>query len=194
MHGISEVISYVLVIAIIVTLTMTAYYWAVPSVIGLGEGAKVQTLWNQMKALDSFIQETAHGDIGFKQTFHFQMPKDSFIKIDENLSGILFFFRQESGIVGFVNITGGNCSNESEDIIFEPMFKLNLAREDNFSRVFKGSSGPGPGIVEFLICYPDIEIKWSGGCSSVSSSPTTLINAKKVNYSTKPVVELEVCG
>lgn len=202
MRGVSPIVSYVLVIAIVLTSTLIAYTWALPLTEQLGEKGKVNSYKNQMIGLDYAIRASAHGDINFKNEYEIYM-QDASILLDDDNDVVYLKFRQSAIVLGEPSISGyAYCTrpsnvtgDQSGQFLTDPLTNLNLYRESDSTRVFQGSTGQN-GLAEFAICYYDIDLVWKGSCIRGTSSSTSLITIEKtgVNATTlKPIVAIDIC-
>lgn len=189
MRGVSPVISFTLAVAIVLTLTVAAYYWAAGQLQGLGEPQKARALVNQMISLDYAIRETAHGDINFTTVLDMYYPS-AFLLVEEQENMVTLTFFQGSQAIGFINATPAACCYGC-DYIRDSRTGITLAREVP-TQVYRGSQG---GVAEIAVCYPDIDIAFSGLCSRSGAGPQSRMYIKKagLNASNRPVVSLEVC-
>ncbi|MEM0372795.1 MAG: hypothetical protein QXO69_03100, partial [archaeon] len=92
MRGVSEIISYVTIVSIVLVSTMIAYAWALPLSEQLGEKGKVNNYKNQMIGLDYAIRSAAHGDVNFTNEYEMQL-QDAAIIINESSDVVYLVFR-----------------------------------------------------------------------------------------------------
>jgi len=192
--GISPIVSYVMVIAIVLGTTMAAYMWALPLSKEMGEKGRITNLQTQMKGLDYVIRTTAHGDLNFQNKYEMYIP-DSFIFIDEGNDSIKLRFQQKTGVFGS-NETAvevkTNC-NETSHWLIDNESGIIMYRLGNNSNLFRGAVGPAAGDAEIALCYNNIDLQYSGECAKGKGGPFATIITKKISYNTKPVVEISVC-
>ena len=103
--GVSEVVSFVLILAVIIVTTLAAYLWATQSIEGLNEPGRIKSFINQMTGLDDVIRSTAHGDINFTNTFKLTAP-DGFIEVREDADLLVLSFIQKAQVLGYASKKG----------------------------------------------------------------------------------------
>ncbi|NYZ80172.1 hypothetical protein H0N95_02890, partial [Candidatus Micrarchaeota archaeon] len=160
MKGVSQIISYVMIVTIVLTSTMIAYAWALPLSEQLGERGKVNNFKNQMIGLDYVIRSAAHGDVNFTNEYEMQM-QDAALLLNEENDVVYLVFQQRSAILGKTDETGTVDCDAATEYLLDNSTRLNLFRDSNFTRVFGGSGG-GPGVAEFAVCYYDVNLSWGG--------------------------------
>lgn len=190
--GVSPTVSFALILAIIVVTATAAYLWAVTEVDRLGEVGRVTSYKNQMIGLDYAIRSVAHGDINFQNVYEVHLP-DASLTLKQGEDIITLNFLQNSGVLGKAAETGTLTCNSTTNFVYDNFSKISLYRESNTTRVFQGAKGAGAGEAEFLICYPNIDLKFGGNCTEGKAGPRALIYIKKVDVTTKPVVNIEIC-
>jgi hypothetical protein len=194
--GISEVVSFVLVLAIMVTSTMAAYVWANSSIPALNEPGRVKNLANQMLALDSAIKSVAHGDINFTTKFELYYP-DAYFEmrnttgaIDSNLMAALIF-RQNAVILGYTNVVVSGCT---DSYVNDAATRTTMYRYTTMDNVYVGAQANGPGQAEISICYTSINLTSHGGCQRGRTGPYAILNIQKEGVSgSMPQVSITVC-
>lgn len=189
MKGVSPVVSFMFTVAVVLTLTMTAYLWAVGQVQGMGEPQRARLLVNQMVSLDYAIREAAHGDTNFTTTLDMYYP-NAFLRVDQDRNLVAMTFIQGTQTIGYVNATPTACCYGC-DFIRDAGTNITLARETP-TQTYRGSLG---GTAEIAVCYPDIDIVFSGACSSSRSGPQAKAYIKKIglNASGRPIIGMEIC-
>ncbi len=100
--GITPVISYVMLIAIVVVTTSAAYFWAYPHVERLGDGPKNINLVNQMESFDYELRRILNSEVGARNTFPLHLPEGN-IRLDEENNKIVLSFRQDVATVGHIS-------------------------------------------------------------------------------------------
>ncbi len=192
--GISPIVSYVMVIAIVLTTTMAAYMWALPLSKEMGEKGRVTNLQSQMIGLDYIIRTTAHGDINFQNKYEMYLP-DCFLLLDEGNNSIKLRLSQKTGVIG-TNTTEveirTDC-NETSQWLIDNETGIKMYRLGNNSNIFRGAVGPAAGDAEIAICYHNINLRYSGDCTKGKGGPFATIITKKTGYDTKPIVEVSIC-
>jgi len=195
--GVSEVVSFVLVTAIMITATMAAYVWASNSISTLNEPGRIKNLANQMISLDSVVRSVAHGDINFTNKFDLYYP-DSYFELRNttaNLNGSLMpvlVITQKSQVLGYTTAytTPGCNTNYSYDALTH----TTMYRYTTVDNVYVGGQANGPGQAEISICYTGINISYTGNCVRGRSGPFATINIKKEGITgSMPRVSIDIC-
>lgn len=194
-RGVSPTVSFTLILAIIITTALAAYFWSLTEIDKLGEQGRVNSFRSQMIGLDYALRSTAHGDINFQNTFELTIT-DATLFISPGNDTISLTFTQNSGVLGKAAITSAesNCSNSSVNFIYDSSSDISLYRSSNNTRVFEGAKGGGKSDAEFMICYYNVDIKWGGSCSAGRGGPRALVLMKKINITNnKPVINVDIC-
>jgi hypothetical protein len=196
--GVSEVVSFVLVLAIMVTATMSAYIWASSSIPTLNEPGRIKNLINQMISLDSVIKSTAHGDINFTTRYEIYYPDGYFelrnttTNLNSSLMPVLMI-NQKAVILGYtgsVATTTGCDANYS----YDASTHTKMYRYTTIDNVYVGAQGSGPGQAEISICYTNINVTAGSACMRGKNGPFANLNIKKVGViGTTPQVSIDVC-
>lgn len=195
--GVSPVISYVLIVAIVVTTASAAYLWAYPHMKKLGEGAKGESLVNQIESLDYAVRQVSHGEVGFRNTFQLYVPEGG-IRVNEEHNHIAFSFRQGVGVVPNVNPPEGkkidSTCTENSTYINDSVTGLILKRDPSNPYVYKGATS-SPGNAEVLLCYPNVNLTWRGQCIRGASGPRISVLMEKMNITEdgKRKVSIDFC-
>ena len=196
-RGTSPTISFVLSVAVLLTLTATTYYWATESIQGLGEQGRVKSYYNQMASLSGIIKEVGRGDENFTTLYTFYYPTEEyvspFLQIDEEKDLIKLTFVQNAYVLGYVGTEPANetCGN---DYLLDNDTSITLYRVNEYDTVYQGALGPGEGAVEIATCFTGINITWDGRCSAGRTGPNAYIKIRKANVTNgKPVVALDIC-
>ncbi len=194
MKGVSPVVSYVLILAIVLSATMAAYMWAFPMSRELGELGRVNALKNQMIGLDYVIRATAHGDVNFTNEYEMHL-QDATIRLDEDKDVIYLSFTQNTGVLGRASQNGSTTCNSTSNFLYDPLTLVPMFKESNYSRLFQGAAGNTAGPAEFALCYYDVDLQWEGHCirGKTGTGTTILVKVKKTGFNTKPVVSIDVC-
>ena len=193
-RGISPVISYVMVIAIVLASTMAAYMWALPLSKEMGEKGRITNLKSQMIGLDYVIRSTVHGDINFQNQYEMYFP-DCFLYLDEGNNSIKLVFTQNTGVFGTngSEVSVNVSCNASADHLLDNATRIIMFREHNTTHVFRGAIGPYAGTAEIAICYPDVDLQFGNKCSKGKNGPFSTILIRKTGFTTKPVIEIDIC-
>ena len=183
-----------MILGIVLATTMAAYTWALPLSKEMGEKGRIINLKNQMIGLDYAIRSTVHGDINFQNQYEIYYP-NCFLYLDEGNNSIKLIFTQNTGVFG---TNGSEVSvdvscNESSDHLLDNETKIIMYREQNTTHVFRGAIGPEAGAAEIAICYPNIDLQFGNRCSKGRSGPFSTIFIKKTGFSTKPIIEIDIC-
>jgi hypothetical protein len=204
-RGVSDIVSFITVVFIIMTATVATYLWAVSAISGLNEPGRTSNYLNQMVSLDYIVRSTAHGDINFSHTFEFYHPtiefETTFIELrpwndTTNTSAIALTYNQRAQILG----KAGSTTTETKCLygsqyVYDARTKIVLYKESNVSRVYKGAKAEGPGAAEIMVCYQDIRLVHSGECGTGKIGPRTVIRIRKINVTENgvPVVGIGMC-
>jgi FlaG/FlaF family flagellin (archaellin) len=100
MRGVSPVVSFVLIVAIVITTTMAAYIWASDAVKSMNEPGRIKSLINQFIALDQALKQTAHGDINFTNLFELYYP-EGFLELRPGTDSLNYIFVQQARVLGY---------------------------------------------------------------------------------------------
>jgi len=196
--GVSEVVSFVLVLAIMITATMSAYIWASSSIPSLNEPGRIKNLINQMISLDSVIQSTAHGDINFTTKYEIYYPDGYFElrNMTTSLNGSLMpvlVINQKAMVLGYagsVATTTGCDANYS----YDASTHTKMYRYTTVDNVFVGAQANGLGQAEISVCYTNINVTAGSTCMRGKNGPFANLNIKKKGVlGTIPQVSIDVC-
>jgi hypothetical protein len=194
--GVSEVVSFVLILAIMITATMSAYVWVSANISSLNEPGRIKNLANQMLSLDYAIKSAAHGDINFTNKFELYYP-DGYFELRNTTSSInsslmpVLIIRQASLVLGYTNVSASGCG---QNYSYDAATHTTLYKYTTSDNVYVGAQGEGPGQAEIGICYTNINITFGGTCIRGKTGPFATINIKKGGVSgTMPMVSLDVC-
>ncbi len=196
--GVSEVVSFVLVLAIMITATMSAYIWASSSIPMLNEPGRIKNLVNQLISLDSVIKSTAHGDINFTTTYELYYPDGYFAllntttDLNSSLMPVLMI-NQKSLVLGY---TGSIATTTGCDASYsyDASTHIKMYRYTTVDNVYVGAQASGPGQAEISICNTNINVTAGSMCLRGKSGPFATLNIKKVGVvGTIPKVSIDVC-
>jgi hypothetical protein len=142
-----------------------------------------------MVSLDYAIRGAAHGDANFSTTLDMYYP-GAFLRIDGAGDLVTMTFLQGTRTIGYVNATPTACCYGC-DYILDASTNITLAREVP-TQTYRGSLG---GTAEIAVCYPDIDIVFSGACSASRSGPSARAYITKLglNASGRPIIGMAVC-
>jgi len=196
--GVSEVVSFVLVLAIMVTATMSAYIWASSSIPTLNEPGRIKNLVNQMISLDSVIKSTAHGDINFTTRYEIYYP-DGYFELRNTTTSLygslmpVLMINQKAVILGYtgsIATTTGCDANYS----YDASTHIKMYRYTTIDNVYVGAQANGPGQAEISICYTNINVTAGTSCVRGKNGPFASLNIKKEGViGTTPQVSIDVC-
>lgn len=194
--GVSEVVSFVLVVAIMIIATMSAFVWANNSIGSLNEPGRIKNLVNQMIALDGTVKSVAHGDINFTSKFELYYP-DGYFEL-RNMTGAIsadlmpaLTIKQNSMILGYTNVSAIRCG---DNYSYDSLTHTTLFRYSAGSNVFVGAQGNGPGQAEIALCYTNINITFGGLCMRGKTGPFATLNIRKEGMvGAVPRVAIDVC-
>ncbi len=150
--GVSPVISYVMIVAIVMMTASAAYMWAYPHMQKLGESAKSKSLSNQVRSLDYAVRQAAHGGVGFLNSLELYTESGT-IRLDKDKNLITFTFQQ--GVEAIPNIP-----SISSDWLFTN-YDYRREEENSNSNLVLPLNGTSPtdvdgnGEQEFLYATPD---------------------------------------
>ncbi len=194
--GVSEVVSFVLITAIMITATMSAYVWASSNINSINEPGRIKNLMNQMIAMDGVIKSVAHGDVNFTSKFELYYPDGYFelrnttANVNSSLMPVLVI-RQNAMILGYNNASTTACGTNYS---YDASTHTTMFRYTTTDNVYVGAQGNGIGQAEMAICYTNINISYGGTCLRGRSGPFATINIKKEGVTgSTPVVSMDVC-
>jgi FlaG/FlaF family flagellin (archaellin) len=194
--GVSEVVSFVLIVAIMITATMSAYVWASSNINSINEPGRIKNLMNQMIALDGVIKSVAHGDVNFTSRFELYYPDGYFelrnttANASNNLMPVLII-RQNAMVLGYANVSATGCGTNYS---YDSSTHTTLFRYTTTDNVYVGAQANGPGQAEMAICYTSVNISYGGTCLRGKSGPFAAITIRKEGVTgSVPVVSMDVC-
>ena len=193
--AISPTISYVLLLALAVTLSIAAYFWGTYEINRLQDVPIAQNMETQMLSIDALIQSVAHGDVNFTTTMVLYYPKGVMqvnaagdaIKYTAQLDAKIY---ETGGLLGTPCDCGPTCYLISDDET-----GINLVKMPD-TNVYRGSSGGVQSqYVEMVVCYAGIDITADNNCIG-RSGPRAQLTARKTGYDVseqKPQVRVSIC-
>ncbi len=190
----SPVISYVLILAILVTIAVGSYIWANYTQTRMQDNIVVSNMESQMIGIGNTIENVAHGDINYTLTMNMYFPR-GILDVQASKDWIRFIVQTNSLIYNPVNTSPDaidSCTDKSI-IIEDNDTKINLTKMP-FTNMYRGAVGNAVGErVEIVTCFPDIDLVTGEGCIG-KSGPTARLVIKKVGYTgLKPKVMVEIC-
>ncbi len=192
--GISPVVSYVLIVAIVVIISIGSYIWADYTQRQFKDKLVVKDMESQMVGLDTLVREVAHGDTNYTLTHTIYYQSGTMDVVAGN-DWIRYITQTKSEIYKSISQTpdaNDSCTSDSVTILdSQTQIKMNKIP---FTNVYRGSSGNELGQrVEMVDCFPNIDIVVGEGCIG-KSGPSSRITIKKIGYSgSKPVVQVGIC-
>ncbi len=190
--GVSPVVSYVLILAILVTIAVGSYLWASYMQTQMQDKITVSTMESQMVGIENLIENVAHGDMNYTLTQTMYVP-NGMLDVQPEKDWIRFLAQTHSLI--YNPTKGYELQDQCGDVttIQDTDTMINLTRMP-FTNVFRGATGNALGErVEIVTCFPDVDLVTGEGCIG-RSGPVIRIKAKKVGYSgEKPRVMVEIC-
>lgn len=199
--GINPVVSYVMIIALVMTVSIGTYVWAQYKTDTLKDPPAVLSMKDQMLSIDSAIQNVAHGDINFTTQLEVHYPVGT-LAVSGSQDSVKYFASIRGEVYGRVNVTNladdckGQGGNEQCDVgctvIEDSNLGVQMARILQ-TNVFRGAVGTRGQFVEIMACYDDIDIVVESTCTG-GSGPYRTVKIRKVGYTqTKPKVAVGVC-
>ena len=192
--AISPTISYVLLLALAVALSIAAYFWGTYEINRLQDVPIAQNMETQMQSIDALIQSVAHGDVNFTTTMVLYYPKGV---VQVNASGDAIKYTAQLDAKIYEGEAGGvPCScGSSCYLITDVETGINMVKLPD-TNVYRGSSGGVQSqYVEMVVCYADIDITADNDCIG-RSGPRAQLTARKTGYDTsaqKPQVRVSIC-
>ena len=191
--GVSPVMSYVLIVALVITVAMSAYFWANYEIDRMENIPIAHNVEAQFIAADSAIQSVAHGDINFTTYMTLYYPK-GVVMLEANNDWLKY--------VGQINAQVYSKEAEETSVNATCCTDCNVIRDNAttivmtkipYTRVYRGAQGTYNQYVEIVACYTDIDLVAASGCLGKSGPVSKLILRKTGYNNTKPVVEVKVC-
>lgn len=194
MHkGVSPAMSYVLLLAIVVILSISAYVWGNYEISRLEDLPIAYNAEAQMIGIDQLIQSVAHGDINFTTVMDLYYPK-GVMQVDEDNDTIKYTVQLNGKIYEAVTGTATSCCPNCT-IIQDENTGVKMVRI-YYTNVFRGSTGDELAqLVEITACYDDIDIQADAVCIG-KSGPRAQLTARKLGYNpsnNKPIVRVRIC-
>jgi len=192
--GISPTVSYVLLLALAVILSISAYFWGTYEITRLEDIPIAQNVQTQMHSIDALIQSVAHGDINFTSNLVLYYPKGV---MQVNASGeAIKYTGQLNAKIYEGAATGAPCACGSSCNLVQDVETLVTMVKVPDTNVYRGSSGNTESqYVEIITCYDDIDIVADNNCLG-RSGPRAQLTARKIGYDTslqKPQVKVSIC-
>ncbi len=193
-RGISPVISYVLILALLVTIAIGSYLWATYTQERLQDRMVVSNMENQLTGLATLVESVAHGDINYTITQTVYYPK-GLLEVEPDKDWIRFLVQTQSEVYPpsqAVPEALDYCTSSS--IAIQDSDTTITMTKVPFTKLYRGAIGNELGErVEMVICFPDIDLVSGEGCIG-KSGPSSRIILKKIGYAgTKPRVLVQIC-
>ena len=192
--GISPAVSYVMMLAIIVIISVSAYVWGDYEVRRLQDAPIAHNIESQMISIDQLIQAVSHGDTNFTSTMNLYYLK-GIMQVDASHDWIKYTAELNANVYDRVTDTANTTCDEYTYIVEDTDTGLRMTRMV-YTNVFRGGSGDSQKqSVEIVVCYHNIQINESVGCIG-KSGPRAQLTVRKIGYNStanKPVVEVRIC-
>ncbi len=193
-RGISPVVSYVLILALLVIIAIGSYMWATYTQERLQDKMVVTNMENQMIGLATVIENVAHGDINYTLTQTVYYPK-GILEVEPEKDWIRFIVQTNSEVYPIEDrVPEALDSCTSSSIVIQDSDTSVTMSKVPFTSLYRGAVGNELGErVEMVICFPDIDLVTGGGCIG-KSGPSSRVTIKKIGYAgTKPRVMVQIC-
>ncbi len=192
--GVSPVVSYVLILALLVTIAVGSYIWATYTQERLQDRMVVSNMENQLVGLATIIENVAHGDVNYTLTQTVYYPK-GLLEVESDKDWIRFIVQTNSEVypkTESVPQTVDYCTSTSTTI--QDSETTVTMSKIPFTNLYRGAIGNELGQrVEMVICFPDIDLVSGEGCIG-KSGPSSRVIVRKIGYAgTKPRVMVQIC-
>jgi hypothetical protein len=198
--GISPAVSYVLLLALIVIMSVAAYLWGDYEVRRLQDTPIAHNMESQMISVDELVQAAAHGDVNFTTTMNLYYTK-GVVEVDAANGWIKY--TAEINALAYEKTEGGNEScdrdlNPGTYILSDPSTGVTMTKMDEYTNVFRGGTEYDQRqLVEIVACFPDIRVEQVASCVG-KSGPRAQLTVRKTGFDNsiapgKPVVEVSIC-
>ncbi len=193
--GISPIVSYVIIIAIVSTVAIGSYIWASNQMSQIEDYPLLIRMENQMISVENAVENVANGDVNFTTVIDLKYNK-GIMKVNASENSIKYIGQlSASQYQGNVQ-RDADCSDSCpKDCIVskdtETGIKMVKIPE---TRVFRGSTGfKTAQRFEAMACFNNTELTNSGACTG-RSGPNAQLILRKTGYSeSKPKVEVQIC-
>lgn len=192
--GVSPAVSYVMMLAVIVTISVAAYVWGDYEVRRLQDAPIAHNIEAQMISIDQLIQAVSHGDTNFTSTMNLYYTK-GIMQVDGTRGWIKYTAELNAEVYDRVTDAADTACDEDTIILQDTSTGIKMTKLV-YTNVYRGSTGdPQQQLVEIVACYPDIQINESSDCRG-KSGPRAQLTVRKIDYNSaegKPVVEVRIC-
>ncbi len=192
--GISPAVSYVLLLALVVIVSVAAYLWGTYDVQKLEDAPIAHNIESQMISADQLIQAASHGDTNFTATMGMYYSK-GVMQVDSRHGWIKYMAELDANVYDKVTENANATCDSSTYVIEDSGTGIKMTRME-YTNVFRGSTGgTEKQEVEIVICNNDIQLNAAAGCLG-KSGPRAEMSARKIGYnatSGKPIVEVGIC-
>lgn len=192
--GVSPAVSYVLLVALVVIVSVIAYVWGQYEIQALQDAPIAYNIESQVMAADQLISSVSHGDINFTSTMNLYFNKGVF-QVDAEKGWLKYTAQINAKVYDKLTSDANETCNSSTTIIQDNTTGIKMSRMQ-YTNVFRGSTGgEGAQVIEIVACYDNIQIKENSICKG-KSGPRTQLTARKIGYNAttnKPIVEVLVC-
>ena len=192
--GVSPAVSYVLLLALVVIVSVAAYVWGNYEVQRLQDIPIAHNMESQMISVDQLVQAAAHGDTNFTIKSNLYYNK-GVMQADAGNNRIEYSVELNANVYDKVTGSANASCDDGTYIIQDSGTGIKMTRM-KYTHVFRGSTGdPEKQRVEIVACYDDVQINEAPGCKG-KSGPRSVLTLRKVGYnaiSGKPIVEVGIC-
>lgn len=192
--GVSPAVSYVLLLAIVVIISVSAYVWGDYEVRRLQDAPIAHNMESQLISIDQLVQAVSHGDTNFTVVMNLYYVK-GIMQVDASDNWIKYTAELNADVYDRVTDTANTTCDSGTYVVQDTNTGIKMTRMQ-YTNVFRGSTGdPQKQSVEMVVCYDDIQLNESAGCKG-KSGPRAELTAKKVGYNATagiPVVEVRIC-
>ena len=191
--GVSPAVSYVLLLAVVVIMSVAAYLWGDYEIRRLQDTPIAHNMESQMISMDQLIQAVSHGDINFTTTMNLYYA-EGVIQVDGSNSWVKYTAQLDADIYERLTETPNATCDSDTYVIQDGATGIKMSRMP-YTNVFRGSVGTGTQAVEMVVCYDGIQIDESETCRG-RSGPRAQLTARKTGYNateSKPIVEVKIC-
>jgi len=199
-RGVSPTVSYVLLLAVVAILSISAYVYGNAEISKLEDAPLGANAESMMISADAAIQTVAHGDINFTTVMDLYYPK-GVVRVDEAQNWIKYYAQINANVYEEITATPNGCAvlsncrcNRTSTIIEDADSGMRLGRI-LYTNVYRGAQGDDSQFVIITSCDDSIEIYADPTCAG-KSGPRSRMTIRKIGYNTtsnKPMVMVRVC-
>ncbi|MCK4327749.1 MAG: hypothetical protein KAW41_04700 [Candidatus Diapherotrites archaeon] len=191
--GVSPAVSYVLLLALVVIMSVAAYLWGTYEIQRLQDTPIAHNMESQMISVDQLIQSVSHGDINFTTRMNLYYAK-GVMQVDAAHNWVKYTAQLNAEVYDRITETPNATCNSTTYVIQDSDTGIKMSRMP-YTNVFRGGTGQGSQAIEMVACYDDVQIEESIICKG-RSGPRAQLTARKLGYngtSSKPIVEVKIC-